>query len=234
MAGAKQLINRSIRQIAGLRICSVRPRGRFFYEDVRDYLTENPFCIDAGANRGQWCLDSLKELPRLGRIHCFEPMPEEFRQLQAATQGFEQVECHKLALGDFSGSAEFFVGLHHTTHSLIKQYEGQSCIQVEVVRLDEFCSSRGIESIGLLKIDTEGNELKVLKGAEKLLGGGRIGLVLAEAFFDPTVQLTLFDDLRSFLDPFGYKLFGVYDQQPHWDGRPAILYPNVCFIHQPG
>ena len=52
--------------------------------------------------------------------------------------------------------------------------------EVEIVSLDEFARSRGIEHIDLLKIDTEGAELDVLRGARELIEAGRVGAVQFE------------------------------------------------------
>ena len=61
-----------------------------------------------------------------------------------------------------------------------KKVEDFCEISVQTQTLDNFCSNINIDNIDVLKIDTEGNELNVLKGAEKLLSEGKIKLIYVE------------------------------------------------------
>ena len=61
-----------------------------------------------------------------------------------------------------------------------KKIKGFSEIDVQTQTLDNFCLSQKIENIDVLKIDTEGNEANVLKGAKKLLLENRIKLIYVE------------------------------------------------------
>ncbi|MCK5492946.1 MAG: FkbM family methyltransferase [Candidatus Omnitrophica bacterium] len=61
-------------------------------------------------------------------------------------------------------------------------------------------------------MDTEGFDLEILKGANKMLSLGNIVFVLEEVGFHPEDQRhVLFDDVRSFLLPRGYSVFGFYE-----------------------
>ena len=61
-----------------------------------------------------------------------------------------------------------------------KKINGFSEINVQTKTLDDFCLSENINNIDILKIDTEGNELNVLKGAERLLSKNKIMLIYVE------------------------------------------------------
>jgi hypothetical protein len=101
-----------------------------------------------------------------------------------------------------------------------------------VMTLDEFAKSERIWQIDLLKIDTEGYDLEVLRGATRLLAEGAIKFVIAEVGFSPgDNRHVLFDDVRSLLIPFGYRLFGIYNQQLERSGPRFIRYTDVCFCH---
>jgi hypothetical protein len=70
-----------------------------------------------------------------------------------------------------------------------------------------------------------------LAGAAPLLQRQNIRFVLSEC--EPvarTRNFASFPDLAGFMGGFGYQLFGVYEQQPEWDGRNALLYWNALFI----
>jgi hypothetical protein len=76
---------------------------------------------------------------------------------------------------------------------------------VSVVTLDEFCKQHSVEVIDLLKIDTEGHDLKVLQGASRLLAEGRITLIQFE-FNEMNVYSRVF--LRDFYEMLhGFSLF---------------------------
>ncbi|MGC3982204.1 MAG: FkbM family methyltransferase [Steroidobacteraceae bacterium] len=141
--------------------------------------------FDVGANVGSYSSQIL-EFCRNAKVHAFEPHPLNFAKL-AQVRG---IESYNLALGneeaslslfDYQGAAD---GSQHA--SVFKEvieglHKGASTAhKVRCVRLDEFCKSKDIDSIDFLKIDTEGNELDVLRGAGALLQDGRIKVIQFE------------------------------------------------------
>ena len=66
--------------------------------------------------------------------------------------------------------------------------ETAATINVEAATVDEFCRKRQIESIDILKIDTQGTELEILKGAAGMLSGGRIRVIYNEMILAPTYK----------------------------------------------
>ena len=82
--------------------------------------------------------------------------------------------------------------------------------KVEIQRLDSFISSKDINSsdLDILKIDTQGFEPEVLKGAGELLAS--FDLVITELmFFDFYEKQLSFFDIEKFLIPAGFKLFDI-------------------------
>lgn len=225
----KLLINSILGATAELRLCSTKPQGRFLFDDLRKQLGSGSVVFDVGANRGSWFIECHHAFPR-ARYHCFEPMPEEYTALCKATCSFSNVLCWPIAFSSAVGESRLFLGSHSTTHSLFQQSPGQESVLVSTDTIDEFCSEHSITLIDLLKIDTEGNDLEVLRGAVEMLMNDRVSMILTEVCFDSNLTLPLFDSTRAFLEGFGYKFFGLYDQQPWWDGTPPVLYANACFI----
>ena len=79
--------------------------------------------------------------------------------------------------------------------------------------IDHFCEVNKISDIDHLKIDTEGHEIQVLTGGNRMLRSERISVIEAEVAADPDTNYhTSFFSLFDFLCPLGYRLFGVYDQ----------------------
>ena len=94
-----------------------------------------------------------------------------------------------------------------------------------------FTEKHRLETIDFLKIDTEGFDLEVLAGAAPLLQQQRVHFVLSEC--EPVVrtkEFVSFPAVADFLAGFSYRLLGVYEQQPEWDGRNMLLYWNALFV----
>jgi hypothetical protein len=114
---------------------------------------------------------------------------------------------------------------------------GEGTIGREEVRLatiDEMASELRADRIDLLKIDTEGYEERVLRGAGALLAGGAIQVVLAEVSpAGPTGDHCGLDAVQDHLSPFGYLLFGLYDQTAEYRGPLTLRYCNAAFLRVP-
>lgn len=87
-----------------------------------------------------------------------------------------------------------------------------SLVEVPVDTLDSFCAERRIQRVNLLKIDTEGYEMNVLKGSERLLKGNCVDFILAECEFfrrdgEPHGD---FMEISRFLLPFGFHVVSFY------------------------
>jgi FkbM family methyltransferase len=108
--------------------------------------------------------------------------------------------------------------------------------KVQVATLDDFAAEFLVDDrIDLLKIDAEGFDLEVLRGAEQLLSAGRILFVLVETGFHPgDDRHPLFDAIRDFLAPYDFRLFGIYDQTHEWAGEHSIQFANVMFVRRSG
>ncbi len=148
-------------------------------------ICKNGVIIDAGANVG----DYTKELCKLfdnASIYSFEPIKSTFKTLSDNI-------CEKnarpinMALGDKDENGMMFYDKENSTLSSlyqrdIDQYgiELSNTEEVRIITLDSFCKSENIEHILFLKIDVEGNELKVLKGAKGLIETGSIDFVQFE------------------------------------------------------
>ena len=102
-----------------------------------------------------------------------------------------------------------------------------------VSTVDAFATVQGVDHIDLLKIDAEGNDLKVLEGSGDLLVAGSISLILVEAGFTPGDDWhVLFDSVRDLLATRGSRLFGIYGQQPEWSGEKRFRLANALFCNE--
>ena len=103
---------------------------------------------------------------------------------------------------------------------------------VDIVTLDEFCHSKRIDQVNYLKIDTEGGDLEVLKGAVNMLTEQRIDLVEVETGMNPRNSRHVpFEAIKKFLESHGYFIFGIYEQVSEFPtGEPHLRRTNPLFI----
>jgi hypothetical protein len=103
---------------------------------------------------------------------------------------------------------------------------------VERETVDEFCSDRGIDHIDFLKIDTEGHDLEVLRGSERLLSEQRVDVVEVEAGMNiGNKRHVSFADLDQYLQERNYFVFGIYEQVNEWPiHRPQLRRTNPIYI----
>lgn len=166
--------------------------------------------LDVGANRGQTALLLADAFPDAS-IHSFEPVAATFEELKKTAALLPRVRAHRMALAEavseLTMSAE-----SDTTNRLVDDSFKVAVERVPTSTVDQFCAEQGIERIDLLKIDVEGAELRVLKGASESFAKRSIPMVLAECdFFERKYEPhTQFADLIAFLEPLGYNVVSFY------------------------
>jgi len=140
-------------------------------------LHPGDMAIDVGAHMGRHLIPMARCVAPTGRILAFEPLPVCLESLAAA---FDEewadlrpvVTIHGCALGDGSGRTEFVVAREAIGYSGLKEREYDVAttlerIPMEVRRLDEFALD--LPSLAYVKIDAEGGELHILRGAAETL-----------------------------------------------------------------
>ena len=136
---------------------------------LRQLLRRDTHCVDIGCHIGSF-LQRLTTLAPQGRHHAIEPVPDKAAWLQRKFPTVTVVPC---ALGEHPGHAEFFVNAAHTSYSGLRPWSidgtvpPTQAVQVQVRTLDEVIPQT--LRIGFIKIDVNGAELNVLKGARQLL-----------------------------------------------------------------
>lgn len=170
--------------------------------------------FDVGANHGDYSQLALETLKgNVLSIHAFEPSSAAFTALAQRYVGNANVILNNFALGsapsertlyfDKPGSELSSLYSRSIGHHGI-QMNGQELVRVET--LNDYCSSRLVNAIDLLKIDVEGHELEVLRGAQQLFEGKKIKRVAFE-FGGCNIDSRIF--LRDF-----YEFFAAHGMQP--------------------
>jgi FkbM family methyltransferase len=178
---------------------------------VRTLIDPGDIVFDVGANVGSWSLHVLEHQPT-ARVHAFEPTPDVFAELETNLAGSGGVAVGA-ALSDEAGVMEFYVypgaSILNGFYDRMPDFEGAVVIDVPTLRLDEYCAERQIEGIDYLKIDTEGAELLVLRGATGLLQQQSIRLIQFEyggAYRDAGITLK---EIFELLSSFGYEQYRI-------------------------
>ncbi len=183
---------------------------------------------DIGANTGTWtCL--AKSLFPTARVEAFEPLAvhfDGFRRWTAAWPG--DIHLHACALGQAEGSATMHVMDFSDASSLLPATaEGLSEFKIKpaaeqtvpVIPLDVLVAREKIPPPDLLKLDVQGYELEVLRGAEGCLRHARA--VLCEVSFQQFYAgQPLFPEVLAFLETRGFALHALGAGTPH--GSPLV------------
>ncbi len=170
--------------------------------------------FDVGSNAGQYATQVIKYLPE-AQLHCFELIPPIYEQLaNNANLALDNVRLNCAGLSDAKGKVDVtyypsntFVGGVNPPpwETRIPHLEART-ITADVIKGDDYAAEHGISHIDLLKIDTEGHELFVLKGFEKLLDAGGIDVIQFEHGHTSIPSRTLLGDFYRYLTPRGYLI----------------------------
>lgn len=165
-------------------------------------LTKEPkLILDIGAAIGETAIPMARAFPG-ARIICFEPI--QFDRLLLRTRKIPNIQSFNLALGNFSGTTEFYVPKHKDAASM-KDYgfEAQKISGVRVETLDHF----KFAEIDLLKIDAEGSEKEIFEGATETLK--RTKAIFVEINTE-LVNMEKVIDIFEILKDSRFKLIGTF------------------------
>lgn len=126
-------------------------------------------CLDVGGNFGQYAMALSRAAGPAGTVHSFEPLPynREVFALVVGRLGLLNVVLHSCAVGAAAGEVALEVPGRNTAETFVDPTgRGE---RVPMVALDEWVAEQGIRRIDFVKIDVEGFEMDVLRGAEKSL-----------------------------------------------------------------
>jgi len=191
--------------------------------------------FDIGANQGQTMRYFAREFAG-SQVFCFEPVKATFGKLQRNAKKFKGVRVFQHGFGEEPGEFEIYLHGNSGENSLVVKphSSGGEPPRTEVIKIhtiDAFCEAEKVSRIDLLKIDTEGFEMQVLKGAGRMLREGRLDLVFAEICFDAKDKgHTYFSALNEFMLANNFALFAFYDPR-HWRNPSVCEYANVLYVN---
>ncbi len=228
----KNIIRRLIGK-CGIRV-SRASSLRYAYDRANYPLlsrTPTPVIFDVGANIGQSTLWYLKSFPA-ATVYAFEPLPSVYKTLAANVGTLENVICIQKAVGE-RNEVIYIPSIKSDTIQTVRVLglacqASQADVKIEVLTIDRFVEQQDIPILDIIKTDTEGYDLDVLKGAAGILKQQRIKYVLSEvSIHESDSQHTNLFVLRDFLKVFGYSFCSFFDGYHDENGR--IPYFNALF-----
>ena len=176
-------------------------------DHIDRFVSPSSVVFDVGANFGVFTMKMAQAAYR-GQTFAFEPVPRTAKALRdnISRNDFSGISVVEAAVSDSVGAVRISDTNDPATNKITNSNE--EGIMVGSETLDHFCSENEIASIDFLKIDVEGAELGVLKGARELLSARKIGAGMIEICPENFME---FDgdagQIVSYLNELGYKVF---------------------------
>lgn len=191
---------------------------RSIYEEgtialMKEILRNGDTFIDVGCNIGLMSLAASQFVGHNGAVYAFEPHPDTFSILQDNIElnNSKNIFSYNIALGEKEEKVLIYSNMqvNRGSASLIKTSQNQCEVkEVAIMSLDDFIIEKGIKNIRMLKVDVEGWELEVFKGASQLLSGENAPIVCFEYSKGHALQNGQLSDLYKFIQSVNdYKLY---------------------------
>jgi FkbM family methyltransferase len=209
-------------------------RVAFFFGDLDPKLTwiatklikRGDTVLDIGANLGILTLHFADLVGEYGRVHAFEPNPIVMHKLRSAVarKGTSNVNLNEIALGQEAGFITLKIPRENHGEGSIVKWRSDPDVpgtDVALMRLDDYVSENRIDRIDFLKIDVEGAELEVFRGARMVLEKIQPNIILFEHGSrrgGPTAAMQM-------LASFGYQFLSV--SKGFFKVNPTIIRNNA-------
>ena len=202
-----------------------------FYHFRNLLNNSQPVIFDIGAYVGDTIKQFNSSFPEC-YIHAFEPFDDSFSFLKNRFKKTDKIFLNNIAVGDRSlGNIKMYITQNKGSSSLLQPtidanefWDGnplstQKEVRVETITIDKYCEQYNIESIDILKIDVQGNELKVLKGAKRMLKEKRVSLIFTEISIAPNYkEQSEIDEVIKLLRENKYRIFNFFKMK-HKEGQ---------------
>ncbi|MEI7873600.1 MAG: FkbM family methyltransferase [Alphaproteobacteria bacterium] len=212
------------------------PRGVFWMFDIQRFLETRSLGVlfDVGANVGQTLKTLLRHAPD-AKIYGFEPAVETFRVLQANFGDRRNVDLRNVALGAHPDRRVLQLSEDSQLNTLMPRDTQGVCgatQMTEVATIDDIVAAEDISHLDLLKIDVQGWEMEVLRGAGKLIAEHNLIFIYTEvAFRSDATEMQQFGELHDHLERNGFALCGFYEGMKFGPRKEFLGFSNALYIH---
>jgi FkbM family methyltransferase len=199
-----------------------------------DWFASRPLLLDVGAYHGNFSRRFVEAAASPFReAILFEPNPENLKVLRESFAGDRRFRVEAVACADKPGNGELVCKGERYTGSLLP-YDGdrpgpQSAHSVTVTTLDQFLSGGdATQKAGVIKIDTQGNDLRVLQGATHVLQTHRPWLIVEMLSTPRFVNQARPLDVMAFLE--GQKYFWAAQFNEYYTATGWLAWYDACFV----
>jgi len=205
---------------------------------------DKPTILDVGANHGLVSMEYCKSFDG-GELSLFEPNRNLLKDIEGNLSEFNvdwKIQVNQIIVSSDTDIKQLNIAQDDGVSSLLEveaelltrnpdAYLSLETIDVESTTLDLYCESNVPQSnlIDILKIDTQGNDLDVLTGAENLLKENKINIIGCELYFAKAyIGQCKPHQVMSYLDSFGYHLFS-FDRLSHTE-KNYLYFGDATFV----
>ena len=181
----------------------------FINKEIRTGMT----ILDIGAHIGVLAVPLANKVGLKGKVYAFEPTPTTLKVLRktVSINNAKNISVEPYALADTKGKLVFYTSDNKVdnSNSLVNNHRidrKETSIEVDVTTVDDFVHSHNISNVDFIKIDVEGAELRLLKGAATTVSRDRPKMVLSmhpasiKNFGDSS------EEIWNFLKGYGYRI----------------------------
>lgn len=200
--------------------------GHFLYFGFKDDAHEklmnlckpNHTVLDIGTNIGSTLLQFANKIGRNGKVYGFEPDPTNYKACinNISLNDFHNLEVANIGLGDEKGSFNLVVDTETNRGGNRISFDNENqktSTTIQVERLDDWVINKYINHVDLIKIDVEGFEMNVLKGAEETLKKYK-PILFVELDNDNLKQVgSSAKELVSFLENLNYSITSAEEKK---------------------
>ena len=213
-------------------------------------INNDPVIFDVGANQGQ-SIERFKKLFPQAIIHSFEPIEFEFKKLNEKYQNQNNITLNNCAAGDKEEVKDLYITAKTENTSFNKLRKNSQWLKQrskqfntsedgytkniqksKIITLDSYCKKNSIESIDILKIDTQGYEDKVLQGCREIFNKSIVKAVETEIMFDDVYERHLtFTDIEKNLLPYNFRFSGIENYNYNlFEG--IVFFANLLYLNE--
>lgn len=201
--------------------------------------------FDVGANVGHYSIDLRNRFPQ-SEIHCFEPIEKTFSILKENTKHLGLI-YNNIGLSSKDEVFDLYIGSNDDDSAMATAYPDaitqifnfigtpNQKIQCTFKTVDDYCETSQIKSIDFLKIDVEGHELNVLKGAKRMLDEGLIKIIQFEFNEFNIISKSFINDFYNLLPKYSfYRVMPnstLKEMGPYNSNLEIFRYQNIIAIN---
>lgn len=148
--------------------CITAPQ--YFTPEIVAHVSDRPILVDVGAYTGDTAAEAMRIFPHIQMIYAFEADRNNFSELHRQYSADPRVKAYQLAISNQSGTTAFSVGYNsfsRTTGHCLNESLGKESVQIVRAKPLDDALEDVDQRISMIKIDVEGNELDVLRSAER-------------------------------------------------------------------